>query len=198
MGSYSRSALARRIAFVPQDSGSFFPFTVVEVVLMGRAPHMRGRLFETEQDRAVARRAMELTDIGRLADKPLGSLSGGERQRAFIARALAQEAPLILLDEPNAHLDIAHQVDVFHLMRSLNRDSGVTVVSVSHDLNLAAAYSDRIAVLLLGELVAIGPPGTVLTEQTIDRVFRTRVRVDGHPSGDFPRVTLLPALEGGS
>lgn len=198
MSSYSRSALARRIAFVPQDSGSFFPFTVYEVVLMGRAPHMRGRLFESDKDRAIARRAMELTDILRLADKPVGSLSGGERQRAFIARALAQEAPVILLDEPNAHLDISHQVDVFRLIRELNRDAGVTVVSVSHDLNLAAAYSDRIAMLLVGDLVAVGPPAEVLTERLIDRVFRTRVRVDKHPSGEFPRVTLMPALEGGS
>ena len=194
MDSYSRSALARRIAFVPQDSGSFFPFTVHEVVLMGRAPHMRGRLFESDQDRAVARRAMELTDVQRLADKPLGSLSGGERQRAFIARALAQEAPVILLDEPNAHLDITHQADIFHLLRTLNRDGGVTVVSVSHDLNLAAAYSDRIAILLLGELVAVGPPAGVLTQETIGRVFRTRVHVDGHPSGNFPRITLLPGV----
>jgi iron complex transport system ATP-binding protein len=198
MSSYTRSALARQIAFVPQDSGSLFPFTVYEVVLMGRAPHMRGRLFESDQDRAIARQAMEMTDISRLADKPLGSLSGGERQRAFIARALAQGAPVILLDEPNAHLDIAHQVEVFRLMRSLNRESGVTVISVSHDLNLASAYSDRIAVLLLGDLVAIGPPARVLTEQIIDRVFHTRVQVDGHPSGGFPRVTLLPEPEGRS
>lgn len=195
MESYTRSALAQRIAFVPQDSGSAFPFTVSEVVLMGRSPHMGGRLFESGHDRDVARRAMAMADIEHLADKPLGSLSGGERQRAFIARALAQEAQIILLDEPNVHLDIAHQVDMFSLMRELNTASGVTVVSVSHDLNLAAAYSDRIGVLHHGTLETIGTPVEVLTEAMIDRVFRTRVRVDVHPAGKYPRITLMPAGE---
>jgi len=195
MESYTRSALARRIAYVSQDSGSTFPFTVSEVVLMGRSPHMGGRLFESGHDRDIARRAMVMTDIEHLADKPLRSLSGGERQRAFIARALAQEAQIILLDEPNVHLDIAHQVDVFSLMRGLNTTSGVTVVSVSHDLNLAAAYSDRIGVLHLGTLETIDTPAEVLTEGMIDRVFRTRVRVDAHPAGKYPRITLLPAGE---
>jgi iron complex transport system ATP-binding protein len=196
LSSYSRTALARVIAFVPQDSGSVFPFTVEEVVLMGRAPHMRGNLFESSRDREVAERAMIQTDVRGFVSKPLGALSGGERQRVFIARALAQEPQIILLDEPNAHLDIAHQVDVFRLLRTLNRESGVTVVSVSHDLNLAATYSDRIAMVSGGHLEAIGPPAEVLSSDLIERVFGTRVHVDTHPAGEFPRVTLLPSGEG--
>jgi len=115
---------------------------------------------------------------------------------AAIARALAANPRIILLDEPNAHLDIAHQVDVFRLLRTLNRESGVTVVSVSHDLNLAATYSDRIAMVSGGHLEAIGPSAEVLSSDLIERVFGTRVHVDTHPAGEFPRVTLLPSGEG--
>jgi iron complex transport system ATP-binding protein len=117
-------------------------------------------------------------------------LSGGERQRVFIARALAQQPQVLLLDEPNAHLDISHQIDVFELLRRLNTESGITVISVSHDLNLAATYSDRIAMLLCGRLAALGPPADVLTRERIGEVFRTDVLVDRHPSRNTPRVTL--------
>jgi iron complex transport system ATP-binding protein len=196
IAAYRRAELARRIAFVPQEAGTQFPFTVFDVVLMGRSPHLRGAFFESEHDHAVARHALHLTDVAHLADAPIGSISGGERQRVLIARALAQEPDVILLDEPSAHLDIAHQVDVVRLLRSLNRERGLTVVSVSHDLNLAASSSDRIAVLLCGALTAIGTPDEVLTEQRIVEVFRTPVLVDAHPAGGYPRITLLPGREG--
>jgi len=187
--SYSRSELARRIAFVPQENTVLFPFTVLEIVLMGRSPHVKGMAFENAHDRAVARAMMKLTDIEHLADHPLTALSGGERQRVFIARALAQEPELILLDEPNAHLDIAHQIDIFSVIRKLNKESGLTVVSVSHDLNLAATYSDRVAMLVCGSVTAIGPPTEVLTETRIAEAFRTSVLVDEHPISKTPRVT---------
>jgi iron complex transport system ATP-binding protein len=186
----SRTELARRIAFVPQDGGIQFPFTVYEIVLMGRAPHTRGMAFENARDRAIAREMMALTDIDNLADQPITKLSGGERQRAFIARALAQQPEILLLDEPNAHLDISHQLDVFRLIKNRNTASGLTVVSVSHDLNLAGAYSDRVAVLQTGTLVALGTPAEVLTEQRIRQVFNTDVLVDLHPLHRGPRVTL--------
>jgi iron complex transport system ATP-binding protein len=137
LASYSRADLARRIAYVPQDRESVFPFTVEEIVLMGRAPHTAGVVFESDADREIAKRMMGLTDIAHLASHPVNNLSGGERQRAFIARALAQQPGVLLLDEPTAHLDIAHQVEIFRLLRSLSVETGLTVVSVTHDLNLA-------------------------------------------------------------
>jgi iron complex transport system ATP-binding protein len=193
---YSRGEIARTLAVVSQEHFLQFPFTVSEVVLMGRAPYGRGSMFERDEDRAVAAAMMRKTDIEHLADKPVTDLSGGERQRAFIARALAQQPKIILLDEPNAHLDIAHQVDVFGLMKHMNGEEGTTVVAVSHDLNLAASYSDRIAMLMCGTLVAIGAPEEVLTPDRIAEVFQTHVLVDRHPVSDRPRVTLVQGREG--
>ncbi len=192
---YSRTELARRIGFVPQDTTMVFPFTVMEIVLMGRAPHARGMMFESEHDREIALEMLRLTDALHLADQSVTTLSGGERQRVLIARALAQEADILLLDEPNAHLDIAHQMDVFSIIRKLNRERGITVVSVSHDLNLAAAFSDRIGMLVCGSLAALGSPAEVLTEQNIATAFRARVVVDSHPASGTPRVTLVPSIE---
>jgi iron complex transport system ATP-binding protein len=189
--SYARQDLARRVAFVPQDTGMLFPFTVEQIVLMGRSPHSSGGVFENAEDRRIAAEMMALLDIGHLAQQAVTALSGGERQRAFIARALAQTPEILLLDEPNAHLDIAHQLDVFSILRRLNRERGLTVVSVSHDLNLAASFSDRIGMLRCGELVALGPPAEVLTEQHIRDVFLTDVVVDTHPFDRTPRVSLI-------
>ena len=191
---YSRAELAQRIAFVPQETGPLFPFTVMELVLMGRAPHSRGKAFENPNDRNVALQMLTLTDVAHLAHQPITTLSGGERQRVFIARALAQQPRILLLDEPNAHLDIAHQIEIFNIIRKLNRGSGLTVVLVSHDLNLAAAYSDRIAMMVCGSIASVGTPAEVLTEQHIQDVFRTPVLVDAHPSGGAPRITLMPSI----
>ena len=191
LAKFSRTAIARRIAFVPQDNTIQFPFTVTEVVLMGRAPHSGGMAFENARDREVAGAMMALTDVAPLAAHPVMNLSGGERQRVFIARALAQEPQIILLDEPNAHLDIAHQVDMFRIIKRLNTESGLTVISVSHDLNLAAAYSDRIAMMVGGTLAALGAPAEVLTGERIREVFHTPVIVDTHPVHGAPRVSLL-------
>jgi len=193
LAKYARAEIARRIAFVPQENGIIFPFTVLEIVLMGRSPHSRGTVFENPTDRAIAEEMMTLMDVAHLSSQPVTSLSGGERQRVFIARALAQQPEILLLDEPNAHLDIAHQVDVFNILRKLHKDRGLTVISVSHDLNLAASYSDRIAMLVCGSLVAVGTPGEVMTEDRIKEVFGTSVLVDQHPGGGTPRITLIPS-----
>ena len=190
LSKFSRTELARRIAFVPQDGGIQFPFTVFEIVLMGRSPHSRGMAFENAGDRAIATEMMEITDILPLANQPITKLSGGERQRAFIARALAQQPEILLLDEPNAHLDLSHLMDIFGLIKRLNTESGLTVISVSHDLNLAASYSDRVAMLKTGSLVAQGTPDEVLTEERIREVFQAEVLVDRHPSHPGPRITL--------
>jgi len=193
---YPRPELARLLAVVPQDGSIFFPFTVEEVVLMGRAPHGGGRAFERREDHQVARESMERTDILHLARQPVTRLSGGERQRVMIARALAQRPQILLLDEPNAHLDIAHQVEIFNLMKQMNAEAGLTVVAVSHDLNLASSYADRVAVLKEGKLFAIGEPGSVFTETTIQAVFQTDVLVDSHPVHSTPRVTLNRGVQG--
>ena len=180
------------MAFVPQDPGPLLPFTVLEVVLMGRTPHSRGAAFENPHDREIAREMIRMTGIDHLEHHPITTLSGGERQRVFIARALAQQPQILLLDEPNAHLDIAHQIEIFACINRFNKESGLTVISVSHDLNLAASYSDRIAMMVCGTIAAVGSPAEVLTQSHIQDVFQTRVLVDTHPSGDSPRVTLLP------
>lgn len=193
LSAYSRAEIAKRIAFVPQDTTIQFPFTVLEIVLMGRSPHSRGSMFESEHDREVALNMLEVTDTHHLAHQPITTLSGGERQRAFIARALAQQPEILLLDEPNAHLDIAHQLDIFTIIKKLNTETGLTVVSVSHDLNLAAAYSDRIGMLVCGTISALGTPAVVLTKENIENVFRTDVLVDKHPVTNSPRVTLIPS-----
>ncbi len=189
--SFTRSELAKQIAFVPQDANMQFPFTVLEIVLMGRSPHTRGSMFESAHDRTIALEMLRTTDSEHLAHHPITNLSGGERQRVFIARALAQQPTVLLLDEPNAHLDIAHQLDIFDLIKRLNVQTGLTVISVSHDLNLAAAYSDRIGMLVCGELVALGTPDEVLTEQNIFDAFHARVIVDRNPSAQAPRVSLI-------
>jgi len=190
---YSRTELARKMAFVPQESNSPFPFSVLEIVLMGRSPHTVGRVFENPRDLEIAREMLAMTDISHLAHHPITALSGGERQRAFIARALAQQPQILLLDEPNAHLDIAHQIDIFTIIKKLNRKSGLTVISVSHDLNLAASFSDRIAMMVCGSVAAAGPPEEVLTASRILDAFGTAVLVDRHPSGHSLRITLMPS-----
>jgi iron complex transport system ATP-binding protein len=187
---YSHAQIARCVAYVPQDHPGVFPFTVMEIVLMGRSPHLRGIGFEQPADIAVANEMMELTDIANLADHPITALSGGERQRAFLARALAQQASILLLDEPNTHLDIAHQGSIFSIIKQLKNRRSLTVISVSHDLNLASIYSDRILMMHEGEIAAIGIPDEVLTSPLISRVFKSPVIVDRHPLDNVPRITM--------
>ncbi|MBN2223817.1 MAG: ABC transporter ATP-binding protein [Deltaproteobacteria bacterium] len=186
-----RKALSRRMALVSQEGSGQFPFTVADVVLMGRAPYLSGFQMERQGDHERARRAMETTDIADLADRPIGMLSGGERQRAFIARALCQDTPILLLDEPTAFLDIAHQVSLLCLIRRLHTSHHKTIVSVTHDINLAASFFDRIVILSDGRVSADGRPEEVITEDTIKRVYGTTVLVDTNPVTSRPRVTLM-------
>lgn len=190
IGRLRREALARSVAVVPQYSTLAFPFSVEEVVLMGRSPHLGRWRFEGEQDLRIAREAMEMTDTLALASRDMESLSGGERQRVLIARALAQEPRLMLLDEPTAFLDIRHQVDFFDRIRALNRRRELTVIAVTHDINLAAHYCDRIILLKNGRIEAAGPVETVITEEHIRKAYETRILVDRHPGTGSPRITL--------
>ncbi|MDJ0782623.1 MAG: ABC transporter ATP-binding protein [Desulfosarcinaceae bacterium] len=189
---YTRRALARRLAFVPQLITEDLPFTVREVVLMGRTPHMGLLGLEGPEDIAQTQAAMAFTGVGHLAHRKMDALSGGERQRVFIARAICQEPEIILLDEPTAALDLTHQARLMDLMERLKRERGVTVVMVSHDVNLAAMYADRLLLLKNGRIQALGPPGEVLTYDRIEETYGCRVLVDESPLGRFPRITLVP------
>jgi ABC-type cobalamin/Fe3+-siderophores transport system ATPase subunit len=173
--SWHRRAFARQVSVVPQSIHIDFGFTAEQIVLMGRTP-FADTLFESENDVTEVRRAMELTGTMEFRDRDFRTLSGGERQRVIVAAALAQSPKVLLLDEPTAFLDIEHQISLYTLLRQLC-DSGVLIVSVTHDLNLAARYSDRVLLLRGGKLLAEGRPDTVFCESTIHDVFHVHARV---------------------
>ena len=174
----NRKDLARRVAVVGQQSELGFPFAVIEVVLMGRAPHVEGFRLESTADVEAAERAMRATQVLDLASRPFDTLSSGERQRVAVARALAQEPQLILLDEPAAFLDIKQQTLLYDLLSDLNATRGLTVVSVLHDLNLASLYFGQVAMMKQGRFHAVGTPEEVITYKSIRDVFDTDVYVD--------------------
>lgn len=178
--------LALRRAVLPQAAALSFPFTVEDVVRMGRAP-WAGTDLEEDDDRVV-REAMASTEVGEFASRPFSALSGGERARVALARVLAQQAPLLLLDEPTAALDLRHQELVLRLCRE-RAAAGDAVVVVLHDLGLAAAYADRVAVLRGGALAVEGAPGEVFTAELLSEVYRQPVEVFPHPRTGAPLVT---------
>jgi len=186
-----RSDIARKIAVVPQDTQVIFPFRALEVVLMGRSPHLGRLQFEGRKDVEIAERAMELTDTLQFAPRPINELSGGERQRILIARALAQQAEIMLLDEPTTNLDISHQVEFYDLVSRLNREKKFTILTVSHDINLASEYCQKIILLKGGRIFKMGSPKEVVVEEHIKRVYGSRVLVDENPLTGSPRITLL-------
>jgi iron complex transport system ATP-binding protein len=174
---YRREELARQIAVVPQDTHLELPFSVLEVVLMGRFPYHRRFGFESREDLAHAYRAMDLTEVKEFASRGIHELSGGERQRVMLARALAQTPRLLLLDEPTAFLDIKHQVEVYDLVKVLSQREGLSIVSILHDLNLASLYCDRLALLKLGQVHCVGTPEEVLTYSNVKAVYETEVYI---------------------
>jgi len=189
---YGRKALAQMVAAVPQRAPSDIQFTVQELVLMGRSPHMGWLGLEKPQDLELAREAMAITDVTHLARRPLQQLSGGELQRVIIARALCQQPRLLLLDEPTAALDPAHQVNIMDLMAQLKAERGLTVVMVSHDLNLAAMYGDQLLLLKEGQRISSGTPKEVLTYEQLEQAYGCALLVDENPLGKVPRVSLVP------
>ncbi len=190
LGRLSRRALARQVAVVPQELTLAFPLTVEELALMGRHPHAEGRFFEGPEDLARAWEAMALAGVLDLGQQPLDTLSGGERQRAVLARALAQEPRLLLLDEPTSHLDLRHQREIVGLLRRLNRERALTVVLVSHDLNLAGEVADRLLLLAGGRVVRIGSSDEVLEEGLLEEVYGCPVRVEKSPASGRPVVMI--------
>ena len=192
MDQYTRKSLARTLAFVPQTIPVDFPFTVAEIVLMGRSPYLGMLGLEQEKDLEIARQAIAFTGLEHLTDRKLDQLSGGEQQQVFIARAICQQPQVILLDEPTAALDLAHQVRLMDLMEKLKQEKEVTVVMVSHDVNLAAMYGDRLLLINEGQIVCQGFPDEVLTFQILEDVYGCTLLIDESPLGKFPRVTLVP------
>lgn len=186
-----RPDIAKKIAVVPQETQISFPFTSFEVVLMGRSPYLGRLQFEGRDDFEIAERAMRLTDTLRFSRRPINELSGGERQRIFIARALAQEPEIILLDEPTSNLDISHQVEFYDLISRLNREKNLTILTVSHDINLASEYCRKIILLKEGRIFKMGSPKEVVAEEHIRQVYGNRVLVDENPVTGSPRITLL-------
>jgi iron complex transport system ATP-binding protein len=186
----AHAELAREIAVVPQEAPRPFPFSVEQLVLMGRYPHAPGRFFETDADRALASAAMEATGVAHLAALPLEQLSGGERQRAMLARALAQQPRLLVLDEPTSHLDLRYQAETAGLLRRLNDERGMTVLLVSHDLNLAGEVCDRLLLLGGGRVARLGAPADVLQREALERVFGCAVVVDVNPASGRPAVQV--------
>lgn len=190
LASMTRAELARRIAVVPQDIPQGLPFTVEQLVLMGRYPHAPHRFFETDEDVAIAREAMAATSVLGLAGTPVGSLSGGERQRVVLARALAQRPRLLILDEPTAHLDLRYQVECVALLRRVNREQGTTVLLVSHDLNLAGELCDRLLLLADGRVARLGTPDEVLQEKLLADVYGCAVAVERSTATGRPVVQV--------
>ncbi|HEX7091117.1 MAG TPA: ABC transporter ATP-binding protein [Longimicrobiales bacterium] len=181
LAEWSRRELARRVGVVPQSEELAFPITVRDLVAMGRYPHLGPWRRETAADRQAIEEAMARCDVLELADRPLATLSGGERQLVRIARALAQQPDTLVLDEPTAALDIRHEMEIFERVASLAAAGRVTVVLVTHNLNLAARYAARMLLLDRGRVAAEGEPAAVLTRETIERVYRWPVAVGRHP-----------------
>jgi iron complex transport system ATP-binding protein len=185
-----RRTIARRLAFVPQTLNLPVAFSVQDFVALGRRPYGAAWSRPTSRDSEAVRLALQHTDLVGMEEQAVDELSAGERQRALVALALAQEPQILLLDEPTAHLDIQHAWRLLDLVRTLNRQQGVTVILSSHDLNLAAAFCRRLLLLDTGRIVADGPPETILTTDTLSKVYRHPLEVIELPG---PRRFVLPS-----
>jgi iron complex transport system ATP-binding protein len=181
---------AQRIALVQQESRLLFPSHAWEFVMQGRHPYGGGLRFESQEDILIAKNALAQVGATELADRWMDKISGGEKQRVILARALAQQPLLLLLDEPTLHLDIGAQVDLLESLRRLAAQNRYTVVVVTHELNLAGEYADQVVLLQKGKCLRVGPPATVLQREILEQVFQAPLSVEMTPSGR-PRVTLF-------
>lgn len=181
INSFRRKDLARKMALVPQDTFLDYEFTVEDVVLMGRHPHKKRFHKDNEDDLRIVEEALELTNTTDLRDKLINEISGGERQRVIIARALAQNPSIILLDEPTSHLDINHQIEILNLLKKLNEEKDTTIIVVIHDINLASRYSDNLILVHEGEIMDIGSPEKVITEKNIKEIYNLDVIIEKNP-----------------
>lgn len=184
---------ARLLAFVFQENYTGFPYTVMEMALMGRHPHQDSVLFDSSEDRALAEEALRLLDMWELRDRLFRTLSGGEKQRVAIAAAIAQKTPVILFDEPTAYTDIRYQSGIYRLIHDITRKNTLTSVIVTHDINLASLYCDRVSVLCNGLITASGDPADILTEKLLTETYGSAIRVINHPDEHIPLV--IPVFE---
>jgi iron complex transport system ATP-binding protein len=182
--------VAKKIAYVPQLFTLSFDFNVEEIILMGRYVHQGRFARATTDDKTIIEEIMKLTEISHLREKNIAHLSGGERQRVFIARALAQDTPLLFLDEPSSHLDISYQVEIYHILRRLQEEKGKTILAAEHNLNLAIPYSQRVMFLKRGNIHALGSPRELITKQNIKEVFQADVDIREHLHSGLPEISL--------
>ncbi|AEE95954.1 ABC transporter related protein [Mahella australiensis 50-1 BON] len=172
-----RRMLARKIAYVPQSTAADFEFSAMDVVMMGRIPYMKGFQSESHADMSAVKQAMDMTGTWQFRDRSITELSGGELQRVMIARALAQQPEILMLDEPTAHLDLQFQMEILDLLRQLVDHHGLTVIVVLHDINLAVQFCDKVVFMQSGSIIADGRPQDVITEQLISDVYNVAVSI---------------------
>jgi len=185
-------SLARKIGMGSEEILTNFDFSCEEIVLMGRTPYLRRFSWEKAEDYTLARAAMEMTGTSDLRGRHINEISSGERQKVILARVLTQQPEVLLLDEPTSHLDISHQTEIFGLLKRLQEDKGLTVLTVLHDINLAALYCDKLMLLTEGRMVTQGCPESVITEENIKSVYKTNVLINKNPRTGSPYIMLLP------
>jgi len=187
---FSRREIAQKIAVIAQETETKFPVTVLEFVLAGRFAHGNAFGWETESDLQIAENALQICDLADFESRLMNQLSGGERQRVVLARALATEAQILLLDEPTANLDLAHQALMFRLVRERCKSCDASSIVITHDLNLASEFADEILLLKKGKVAAKGKPEEVLTARNLREVFDVEVFLDANPNSGKPRITM--------
>lgn len=188
LGSYRRAAMARLLAFVPQEIKSDFDHKVDETVVMGRYPYLGIMRAHSDEDWRVVDKTLEMLNLSSLRERWLSELSGGEKQRVYIARALVQETPCILLDESLSQLDINHQIEIMNLLKSISREQHKTIVIVSHNLNLAANHADKLIFLREGKLLSIGSPGELMQSSQLSELFGINLQTQLNPISGRPNI----------
>lgn len=188
--SYTPKELARWIGYVPQDFSTTFNFTALEIVLMGRYPYQKALAFDSAEDIQIALQAMEITDCDHLSSREIHTLSGGERQLVILASALAQQPRILLLDEPTSALDIKHQIHFYQILNKLKNEQKITILTVTHEVNLAAQFCERIIILKDGVIVADGPTAKIIQPGILQHIYDVTLQVIPHPVNNLP--VILP------